>query len=63
LEKQSDIDTAGHYVLNRPNFFLNTVGDIQLLPKVLDAASRFRPVAQDAVEKELAQLDTEPLFV
>ncbi len=63
LEKQSDIDTAVHYVLNRPNFFLNTAGDIHLLPKVLDAASRFQPVAQDAVEKELAQLDTEPLFV
>ncbi len=63
LEKQSEIDTAVHYVLNRPNFFLNTAGDIHLLPKVLDAASRFQPVAQDAVEKELAQLDTEPLFV
>jgi aryl-alcohol dehydrogenase-like predicted oxidoreductase len=63
LEKQSEIDTAVHYVLNNPGFFLNTAGDIHLLPKVLDAASRFRPVAQDAVEKELAQLDTEPLFV
>ncbi|MEJ2750227.1 MAG: aldo/keto reductase, partial [Anaerolineae bacterium] len=41
LEKQEEIDAAVHYVLNRPNFFLNTAGDIHLLPKVLDAASRF----------------------
>ncbi len=63
LEKQSEIDTAVHYVLNNPGFFLNTVGDIHLLPKVLDAASRFQPVEQTAVEKGLAQLDMEPLFV
>ena len=41
LEDQADIDTAVHWVLGRPGFFLNTVGDIHLLPKVLDAASRF----------------------
>lgn len=63
LEKQDEIDTAVHYVLNQPDFFLNTVGDIHLLPKVLDAASRFQPMEQAAVEKELAQLDMEPLFV
>lgn len=63
LEKQEEIDTAVHYVLNNPGFFLNTVGDIHLLPKVLDAASRFRPQKQAAVEEELARLDTEPLFV
>ncbi|MCB9421673.1 MAG: aldo/keto reductase [Ardenticatenaceae bacterium] len=63
LEKQEEIDTAVHYVLNNPSFFLNTVGDIHLLPKVLDAASRFRPQELTAVEKEAARLDTEPLFV
>lgn len=63
LEKQSEIDTAVHYVLNNPSFFLNTVGDIHLLPKVLDAASRFHPQETSAVEKEAARLDTEPLFV
>jgi aryl-alcohol dehydrogenase-like predicted oxidoreductase len=41
LEDQADIDTAVHWVIGRPGFFLNTVGDIYLLPKVLDAASRF----------------------
>jgi len=30
-----------HWVLGRGDVFLNTVGDVDLLPKVLDAASRF----------------------
>jgi aryl-alcohol dehydrogenase-like predicted oxidoreductase len=42
LEEQEDIDKAVHWLLGRPNLFLNTVGDVGLLPKVLDAASRFQ---------------------
>ncbi|HXZ37703.1 MAG TPA: aldo/keto reductase [Thermodesulfobacteriota bacterium] len=42
LEDQDDIDRAVHWVLGHPNVFLNTVGDVTLLPKVLDAASRFQ---------------------
>jgi aryl-alcohol dehydrogenase-like predicted oxidoreductase len=41
LREQGDIDRAVHWVLGNPQAFLNTVGDIELLPKVLDAASRF----------------------
>jgi len=41
LEDQADIDRAVHWVLGIPGVFLNTVGDLTLLPKVLDAASRF----------------------
>lgn len=41
LEDQRDIDMAVWWVLARPGIFLDTVGDIDLLPKVLDAASRF----------------------
>lgn len=41
LEDQADIDIAVHWVLGKEGVFLNTVGDIHLLPKVLDAASRF----------------------
>ena len=57
LEEQADIDTTVHWVLGRGGFFLNTVGDIHLLPKVLDAASRFdtRPAdaqMQAVVEKQ-----------
>ncbi|HZP36239.1 MAG TPA: aldo/keto reductase [Methylomirabilota bacterium] len=42
LERQADIDRAVHWVLGRPDVFLNTAGDLGLLPRVLDAASRFR---------------------
>ncbi|MDE0143518.1 MAG: aldo/keto reductase [Caldilineaceae bacterium] len=41
LEEQPDIDRAIHWILAQGDLFLNTVGDIDLLPKVLDAASRF----------------------
>lgn len=64
LEDQADIDLAVHWVLGRPEAFLNTVGDIILLPRVLDAASRFsaRP-ADDAMERLVAERHMEPLFV
>jgi aryl-alcohol dehydrogenase-like predicted oxidoreductase len=42
LEAQEDIDRAVHWVLGLPDIFLNTVGDLALLPKVLDAAGRFQ---------------------
>jgi aryl-alcohol dehydrogenase-like predicted oxidoreductase len=41
LREQADIDLAVHWVLGRPGVFLNTAGDLELLPLVLDAASRF----------------------
>ena len=49
LEEQADIDKAVHWVLGNPDVFLNTAGDVDLLPKILDAASRFqrRPAAEE----------------
>ena len=41
LEAQADIDRAVHWALDVPSVHLNTVGDLALLPKVLDAAARF----------------------
>jgi predicted aldo/keto reductase-like oxidoreductase len=41
LEGQADIDRAVHWALGLPGVFLNTVGDVTLLPRGLDAASRF----------------------
>ena len=41
LEDPDDIERAVHWVLARPGVFLNTVGDLDLLPVVLEAASRF----------------------
>ncbi len=64
LEDQKEIDLAVHWVLSRPGIFLNTVGDIHLLPKVLDAASRFQTGPTDEeMQAMVAQLNIEPLFV
>ena len=41
LEDAADIDRAVHFALGLPDIFINTVGDLALLPKVLDAARRF----------------------
>jgi aryl-alcohol dehydrogenase-like predicted oxidoreductase len=54
LEDQADIDLAVHWVLGRPGIFLNTVGDVNLLPKVLDAASRYESRPGDGAMEELA---------
>src|SRR5262245_46663233 len=42
LEAQEDIDRAVHWALALPEVFVNTAGDLTLLPQILDAASRFR---------------------
>jgi len=49
LEDQADIDRAVHWIQGLPGVFLNTAGDLNLLPKVLDAASRFerRPTDEE----------------
>ncbi len=63
LESQPDIDRAVHWVLSREGVFLNTVGDIDLLPKVLDAAARFRHRPSDAEMAHMVQqTDSTPLF-
>jgi aryl-alcohol dehydrogenase-like predicted oxidoreductase len=48
LEDQADIDRAVHWVLGLPDVFINTVGDLALLPRVLDAARRFEASPPDA---------------
>jgi hypothetical protein len=64
LESQTDIDLAVWWVLGRPGVFLNTAGDVSLLPKVLDAASRFEKQPDDASMNDLLERSAqEPLFV
>jgi hypothetical protein len=64
LADQHDIDLAVHWALQRPGIFLNTAGDIQLLPLVLDAASRFQAgPSDDEMRAMAARLSMEPLFV
>lgn len=67
LQNQEDIDMAVWWVLAKPGIFLNTVGDVDLLPKVLDAASRFElgtpGRAPTSPQDYLSTLDFTPLFV
>jgi predicted aldo/keto reductase-like oxidoreductase len=67
LEEQQDIDLAVHWVLKRPGIFLNTVGDIHVLPKVLDAASRFQEGSPGPTDEQMQELVVRlamvPLFV
>ncbi|MBI2204470.1 MAG: aldo/keto reductase [Candidatus Rokubacteria bacterium] len=45
---QGVIDRAVAFVLSKPVTTLTTVGDVGVLPKVLDAAERFRPLTPEA---------------
>ncbi|HET7465378.1 MAG TPA: aldo/keto reductase [Candidatus Dormibacteraeota bacterium] len=64
LEDQADIDLAVWWALGREGVFVNTVGDVDLLPKVLDAASRFERRPDEAVMADLLKRSAqEPLFV
>src|SRR5487761_1700843 len=64
LEESADIDLAVWWVLGRPGIFLNTVGDVDVLPQVLDAAERFEKRPDDAAMRSLLERsETEPLFV
>jgi hypothetical protein len=63
LQDQADIDLAVHWVLGRPDVFLNTAGDLTLLPKVLDAASRYESRPPDeAMDALVERRSLVPLF-
>jgi aryl-alcohol dehydrogenase-like predicted oxidoreductase len=63
LREQADIELAVHWVLGRPGIFLNTVGDVTLLPKVLEAASRYESQPpEEAMEELLSRRQLVPLF-
>ena len=68
LKDPAAIDTAVAWVLGRPDVFLNTVGDVHVLPLVLDAAERFfeggaqRPEGDVMADLE-HRWDMAPLFV
>lgn len=48
LEEQGDIDKAVSWILGEGYIFLNTCSDMHLLPRVLDAGSRFEGKPSDA---------------
>jgi aryl-alcohol dehydrogenase-like predicted oxidoreductase len=55
LREQEDIDLAAHWVLGRPEAFLLTSGDVEILPLLLDAVERFEARPSDDRMTELAE--------
>ena len=63
LTEQDDIDLAVSYVLARPSVFLNTAGDVTLLPKIIDAATRASAAPRDdEMQSLIARRAMTPLF-
>jgi len=55
-----------HWVLRRPNIFLNTTSDATLLPMILEAASIYDtpdPDLEDNLKSAVSQLEMEPIFI
>jgi aryl-alcohol dehydrogenase-like predicted oxidoreductase len=64
LTEQPDVDRAVHWVLGRPNVFLNTSGDLTLLPRILEAAERLGPRPGDSdMQSMVDDRAMAPLFV
>ena len=64
LRDPADIELAAHWVLGHPQAFLLTAGDVEILPRVLDAAERFeRRPSDEAMQELAARRRVEPLFV
>jgi aryl-alcohol dehydrogenase-like predicted oxidoreductase len=63
LDTQEAIDRAAHWVLGHPNVFLITAGDMQVLPKILDAANRFVTRPSDAeMDAQAKAYGIQPIF-
>ena len=63
LSEQSDVDRAVHWVLGRPAVYLNTSGDLTLLPKIVDAAHRFAARPPDnEMQRMVDERAMTPLF-
>jgi hypothetical protein len=63
LTTEEAIEKSVHWVLGLTDCFLITAGDIQLLPKILSAASCFeqRP-SETEMEALVAAYDIQPIF-
>ena len=64
LEEQDEIDRAVWWLLGRGDYFLNTVGDINILPRVLEAAANYQSApGNDEMAAMLEARAMAPLFV
>ncbi len=55
LDQQNDINRAVHWVQAWDGVFMNTVGDVELLPKVLEAARQYTGVQPDSTAMDNLQ--------
>lgn len=63
LEEQAEIDLAVQWVLGYAELFVNTVGDIQVLPKVLEAARGYDTAPSEAaLQAQVTRLGMQALF-
>jgi aryl-alcohol dehydrogenase-like predicted oxidoreductase len=63
LEDQADIDKAVHWALARPGVFICTAGDVNIMPKVLEAANHPGERPSDAAMRALLEeREMAPLF-
>ena len=64
LEAPGDIGPAVRWALGRPGIFLVSVGDVDLLPHVLETASHLEAVPDDSEMRALVErVQPEPIFV
>ena len=64
LMDEQDLEVAIHWVLGRDGVFLNTAGDIHVLPKILEAATRYRSrPTEEEMTKLVRDAQMAPLFV
>ncbi|HEX6350722.1 MAG TPA: hypothetical protein VF160_15205 [Candidatus Dormibacteraeota bacterium] len=64
LDSAQEIDLAVWWALGNDQVFVNSVGDVDVLPKFLDAAARFTTPPSDEAMRELVERSRlEPLFV
>jgi predicted aldo/keto reductase-like oxidoreductase len=66
LTDSREIELSVSWVLGHPQTFLNTVGDVKLLPRVLEAVARFSATsvvpAETAMQAQLERLQMQNLF-
>ena len=55
LNEQDAINKCVHWVLGIPDIFLITAGDMQVLPKILEAAANFQEPPPDEVMRKLVE--------
>ena len=62
--EQADIDPAVSWALGEETVFLNSVGDVDILPRFLDAASRYQGRPSEAeIDALFERLQPQPIFV